>query len=74
MCLGGSPKMPAVAEPVRPQDAKQPEQGAYGSTSSKRKNGAGAQPGAMAASTLLTGPSGIANQQLNLGKSTLLGA
>jgi len=63
--------MPAVQEPVRPQEVKQPEQGAFGSTSAARKKN---QPGAGAASTLLTGPSGIANKELQLGKSTLLGA
>ena len=70
MCLGSTPKMPAVQDPVRPQDAKQPEQGAYGSTSAARKKAGGTSG---AASTLLTGPSGIENKQLQLGKSTLLG-
>lgn len=72
MCLGRTPKMPEVKDPVRPQEAKQPEQGAFGSTSAKRKN-ANANPGVGASSTLLTGPSGIENQQLKLGRSTLLG-
>ena len=73
MCLGGSPKMPAVAEPVKPQESKQPAQGAFGSTSTARKNMQSGGGGAAAASTLLTGPSGIENKQLSLGKSTLLG-
>lgn len=73
MCLGKSPKMPAVPDPVKPQDAKQPEQGAYGSTSDARKKMQGGS-GAMAASTLLTGPSGVENSQLRLNRSTLLGA
>lgn len=72
MCLGGSPKMPAVVDPVRPQEAKQPEAGAYGSTSAARKKMAGTA-GAMASSTLLTGPSGIENKSLQLGRATLLG-
>ena len=71
MCFGGTPKMPAIPEPQRPQDAKQPAQGAFGSTSDARKKMQGA--GGMAASTLLTGPSGVENKQLSLGKSTLLG-
>lgn len=70
MCLAKTPSMPAVAEPVKPQEAKQPAQGAYGSTSTARKNA----PGGMAASTMLTGPTGIDNSQLRLAKSTLLGA
>lgn len=72
MCLGGSPKYPAVADPVKPQEAKTPAQGAYGSTSTARKNMNAGMPTAMP-STLLTGPSGIENRQLTLGKSTLLG-
>lgn len=71
MCIGKTPKMPAVPEPVRPQEAKQPERGAYGSTSTGRKN---ANTGmAAGASTLLTGPSGVENSQLRLNRSTLLG-
>lgn len=73
MCFGGSPKMPAVVEPTRPQEAKQPAQGAFGSTATARKN-MQAGGGAGATSTLLTGPSGIENKQLNLAKTTLLGA
>lgn len=70
MCLTSTPKMPVVQDPQRPQDVKQPEKDAFGSTSQGRKNASGA---AMAGSTLLTGPSGIENSQLNIGKSTLLG-
>lgn len=73
MCLMKSPSMPTVADPVKPQEAKQPAQGAYGSTSTTRKDMQNA-PGAMAASTLLTSPSGIDNSQLRLNRSTLLGA
>lgn len=73
MCLGGSPSMPAVKDPVKPQEAKQPAQGAFGSTSEARKKMQGGA-GAAAASTLLTGPSGIENSQLRLNRSTLLGA
>lgn len=72
MCLGGSPKMPAVPVAQKPQETKQVDQAAYGSTSTARKDMQG--PGGMAASTLLTGPSGIENKQLQLGRSTLLGA
>lgn len=73
MCLGKTPKMPAVPEPVRPQEAKQPEQSAFGSTSETRKKMQGGA-GAAATSTLLTGPSGVENSQLRLNRSTLLGA
>jgi hypothetical protein len=70
MCLGGTPKMPAVQEPTRPQEAKSPAPGAFGSTAAARKK---MQGPAGAAGTLLTGPSGVENSQLSLGKSTLLG-
>lgn len=72
MCFAKTPKMPTVQEPVRPQETKQPEQGAYGSTSEARRRANAGSPAA-AASTLLTGPSGIENKQLQLNKSTLLG-
>jgi hypothetical protein len=72
MCLGGSPKMPAVPTPVKPQEVKQPAQGAFGSTSTARKNIQGGM--SAGASTLLTGPSGVEADQLKLGRSTLLGA
>lgn len=72
MCLGKTPKMPAVTEPVKPQDAKQPAQGAYGSTAAGRKNVNGA-PASAGASTLLTGPSGVENSSLRLNRSVLLG-
>lgn len=67
MCLGSDiPDPPAPPPP--PQAAKQPD------TAPLKKRNAGdsgmALPGA---STLLTGPSGITNAQLNLGTSTLLG-
>lgn len=53
--------------PVRPQEAK-----AADTTPLRRRNGAGgvALPGG---STMLTGPSGVTNAQLNLGASSLLG-
>lgn len=72
MCIGKTPKMPAVPEPVRPQEAKQPARGEYGSTSAGRRNAAGAGMAA-GASTLLTGPSGVENSSLRLNRSTLLG-
>lgn len=69
MCLLSSPRAPDVPEVQKPQEVKQVEQSAFGSTSSTRKKmGMG-----MAGSTLLTGPSGIENSQMQLGKTTLLG-
>jgi hypothetical protein len=70
MCMS-SPKMPAITETQRPQEVKQVEQGAFGSTSQARNNMT--QAGGMAASTMLTGPSGVERGQMQLGKSTLLG-
>ncbi len=72
MCIMSTPSAPAVATVQQPQEVKQVEQNAFGSTSTARKKAA--EGGGMAASTLLTGPSGIENSQLSLGKTTLLGA
>lgn len=68
MCLIKTPSMsmPAPQEPTRMQEAKAPEQA---STARKRM----AAAGGMASGTLLTGPSGVENNSLMLGKSTLLG-
>lgn len=71
MCLFKSPKMPEVAPVQKPQEVKQVEQGAFGATSTARKSMA--QNGGMAASTLLTGPSGVEANQMKLSKTTLLG-
>lgn len=75
MCLG-SPSAPAAAPVEKPQEAKMAEQAATsadGSMSDARKKAM--QNGGTAASTLLTGPSGVENSSLNLSKaSTLLGA
>jgi hypothetical protein len=72
MCLTKSPNIPtATTTPVTPtQAAKQPEQSAEGASTARK---AAANAGGMAASTLLTGPSGVENSQLNLARSTLLG-
>lgn len=72
MCMGGGGSTPT---PEKPQDAKMPEQaasGVDGSMSDARKKAA--QSGGSMASTLLTGPSGVENSQLRLGRTTLLGA
>lgn len=66
MCLS-KPSMPAVVEPQRPQDAKQADQKAFGSTSANRNNVSAA------AGSLLTSPSGVDNKQLNIGRTSLLG-
>lgn len=65
MCLS-KPTMPAVVDPQKPQDAKQAEQKAFGSTSNRSNVSA-------AAGSLLTSPSGIDNKQLNIGRTSLLG-
>lgn len=73
MCLGGGGSGPT--EPIRYQDPKMPEQSSVGATSgvtdARRK---AMQTGGPAASTLLTGPSGVENSSLNIGRTTLLGA
>lgn len=73
MCFGGGGG-PSYQEPVRPQEAKVPEQSAVGldpaMLNARRR---AAQAGGPAASTLLTGPSGVENSALRLGNSTLLG-
>lgn len=79
MCFFNSPSTPTptpvVPEVQKPAEVKQAasqgETGAFGSTSTARKDMA--QNGGMASSTLLTGPTGIENKQLSLGKTTLLG-
>jgi len=69
MCLFSAPKVDAPAAPTPPQEAKMPEQKAYGTSEARKRM---AQSGGAAASTLLTGPSGI-ETALPLGRSTLLG-
>ena len=59
---------PKYTPPPPAQEPKQPE--VSPGTAKKRSS----SPGAMAASTLLTGPSGVDNAQLKLGKSSLLGS
>lgn len=71
MCFSRPPTLPA---PEKPQDAKMPEQSAVnadGSVSEARKRMV--QTGSAATSTLLTGPSGVENSSLSLGRTTLLG-
>ena len=74
MCSGGGGGG-GSQEPIRYQDAKMPEQSAQGTSSTvtdARKKAL--QAGGTAASTLLTGPSGVENSQLSLGRTTMLGA
>lgn len=71
MCLFGGNSTPEIKEVQKPQEVKQVEQGAFGSTAEGRKGMA--QNGGMAASTLLTGPGGVERNQLALSKTTLLG-
>lgn len=66
MCLSSTPDIP---KPVPPQDVKQAESSAGVSTARRNAQAAGG----MASSTLLTGPSGVENASLNLGKTSLLG-
>lgn len=63
MCMGSAPK---YTPPPPAQEAKAPD----GNVQMRKRS---SSPGALAAPTLLTGPSGIDNSQLRLGKSSLLG-
>lgn len=62
---------PKYTPPPPAQEAKQAQQAPSDAGGSARRRAG--SPGANAASTLLTGPSGIDNSQLKLGKSSLLG-
>lgn len=68
--LSPKPKMPNVPAPEKPPNAsKAPEMQGV------RRQNAGAELGpAGVNNTLLTGPGGVGNDSLNLGKNTLLGA
>jgi uncharacterized protein HemX len=59
-----------TADATRPQGAQTPDNSAI---RQKAATSAITGPSAGNASTFLTGPSGIDNSQLNIGKSTLLG-
>lgn len=67
MCLGSDiPKPPPPPPP--PQQAKAPD-----TTPLKRRNANAGGIAMPAGSTMLTGPNGVSNSQLNLGSNTLLG-
>jgi len=68
MCLGGS--APSAPPPPPPPQAPQDPQ--IADLADARKKRMAAQ--GMAGGTLLTGPTGIENNQLNLGKGSLLGS
>lgn len=68
MCLGTDIPDPPPPPPP-PQAAKAPDTAPL-----KRRNASGSGGVALpAGSTMMSGPSGITNAQLNLGQSTLLG-
>jgi hypothetical protein len=64
-------KMPATPEVVKPQEAKMPDGSGSGPVGDARRKMM--QSGGLAASTLLTGPSGVENSAMSLGRTTLLG-
>lgn len=70
MCAFDQPSAPKPPPPPPPppQASKAPEPETF-----KRKNQKGTNSAMGGEGTLLTGPSGIDNAQLNLGKNTLLG-
>lgn len=72
MCFSDTPSTPTPEKPQEAKMAEQSAQNADGSVSDARKKAA--QNGGTAASTLLTGPSGVENAGLSLGRSTLLGS
>jgi hypothetical protein len=68
MCFGNNPSVPAATPaPATPQDPN------IADLSDARKKRQLAANG-MAGGTLLTGPTGIENSQLNTGKNSLLGS
>lgn len=70
MCLFKTPSYPKPKEIPPPQESKAPD---VNGDVDKARRDARANAG-MAGSTLLTGPSGIENSQLNLGRSSALAA
>lgn len=72
MCFS-SPSMPSAPDPVKPQEAKMPESspGSYDPSVQDARRRMMQSGGS--ASTLLTSPSGIESNSLNIGRSTLLG-
>ena len=67
MCLGGQP--PSVpAAPAAPQAPQDPQLSDLTAARKARQNQG------MAGGTLLTGPSGVENSQLNTGRGSLLGS
>ena len=71
MCFFDSPTPPA--EPVKPQEAKMPDTLQAGSSPVADARKRMSQSGGYASSTLLTGPSGVENNMLSIGRTTLLG-
>jgi hypothetical protein len=69
MCIGG-PSTPSVpAPPPAPQAPQDPQLSDLAAARKQRMQNQG-----MAGGTLLTGPSGIENNQLNTGRGSLLGS
>ena len=67
MCIGSSPSAPPPPPP--PQAPQDPQIADLTEMRRKRMAASG-----MAGGTLLTGPTGIENSQLNTGKGSLLGS
>jgi hypothetical protein len=68
-----APKMPQAPKPEAPPQAAQAPDEAARRASAGAALTPGASGGPGASSTLLTGPSGVSNDLLNLGKNVLLG-
>lgn len=66
MCLGSKP---TVTQPDPPQAAQDPQIADLAAQRKQRNANGG-----MAGGTLLTGPTGIEDSQLNTGKNSLLGS
>lgn len=70
--MGAQPEQPAIPPaPVMPQAAQAPDEQARRASQTAAKTAGAATPAA--AGTMLTGPGGITNDLLNLGKNSLLG-
>lgn len=69
MCLGGSSTPAVPAPPPAPQAPQDPQISDLTQARKQRMQSQG-----MAGGTLLTGPTGIENNQLNTGRGSLLGS
>ncbi len=73
MCMFDAPSVPTPPAPQVPQSAQMAAPPGGSPESADARKRMAQSGGAGAASTLLTGPSGVDNSMVSLGKTTLLG-